>query len=270
VLLRIRVRLPDRPGSLGKVARTLGAAGADVVQMTVLESDAGRALDDFTVAWPAGVGIDRLCGGLASIPGVETVGVWPTVEPQGAFPDAALIGQLAANPLEALPILTDAVPGILSADWAALLHLGSATGAGGAPADEAGGTGGSERAAVTEPGGTPKDGPALVVGVDGERPGGTVVHTSLGAGTDEEIRIPDLRPLRARAFTGNDGTRYAVLPIAGGDLALLVARVGAPPFHRTEVFRLAQLVSAAEAVIGSLLPALTEAVAPRAEVGDPA
>lgn len=288
MLLRIRVRLPDRPGSLGKVARTLGAAGADVVQMTVLESDAGRALDDFTVAWPAGAGIDRLCDGLASIPGVETVGVWPTVEPQGAFPDAALIGQLAANPLEALPILTDAVPGILSADWAALVRLGSAPG-GGALADAAtpagagpgagtwpaiGGRGGSgagnERPAVTEAGGTPEAEPALIVGVDGEHPAGTVVHTSLGVGTDESIRIPDLRPLRARAFTGNDGTRYAVLPIAGGELALLVARVGAPPFHRTEVFRLAQLVSAAEAVIGSLLPALTEAVAPRAEVGDPA
>ncbi|MFD0851823.1 ACT domain-containing protein, partial [Actinomadura adrarensis] len=42
MLLRIRVRLPDRPGSLGKVARILGAAGADVAQMAVLERDNGR------------------------------------------------------------------------------------------------------------------------------------------------------------------------------------------------------------------------------------
>src|SRR5256885_5171687 len=84
MLLRIRVRLPDRPGSLGKVARILGAAGADVVQMAVLERVGGRALDDFTVAWPAGSSIDRLLDGLVHIPGVEVEGVWPTVEPHGA------------------------------------------------------------------------------------------------------------------------------------------------------------------------------------------
>jgi hypothetical protein len=207
MLLRIRVRLPDRPGSLGKVARILGAAGADVVQMAVLERDGGRALDDFTVAWPSGAGIDRLCDGLAYIPGVEIIGVWPTVEPQGAFPDAALIGQLAANPGDGLTILADAVPAILSADWAGLLR--------------------------TEPA------PSVLV------------HTSLGVLTD--VAVPDVRPIRPRAFTSEDGTQYAVVPIGDGELVLLVARSGAPPFHRTEVFRLAQLISAAEAVLGDRL-----------------
>ncbi|MFD0684670.1 amino acid-binding protein [Actinomadura fibrosa] len=124
MLLRIRVRLPDRPGSLGQVARTLGAAGADVVQMAVLERAEGRALDDFTVAWPAGAGIERLTGGLGSVPGVDVVGIWPTVEPQGAFPDATVIGQVAAVPERGAEILADAVPGILSADWAALAEDG--------------------------------------------------------------------------------------------------------------------------------------------------
>jgi ACT domain-containing protein len=210
MLLRIRVRLPDRPGSLGKVARILGAAGADVVQMAVLERDGGRALDDFTVAWPSGAGIERLCDGLAYVPGVEIIGVWPTVEPQGAFPDAALIGQLAANPGDGLIILADAVPAVLSADWAGLLR--------------------------TEP--AP---PALL-------------HTSLGVLTD--VSVPDVHPVRPRAFTGEDGTQYAVVPIGGGELALLVARSGAPPFHRTEVFRLTQLISAAEAVLGDRLASM--------------
>ncbi|MBC6459706.1 amino acid-binding protein [Actinomadura sp. HBU206391] len=227
MLLRVRVRLPDRPGSLGKVARTLGAAGADVVQMVVLERDAGRALDDLTVAWPSGAGIDRLCDGLASIPGVEIIGVWPTAEPQGAFPDAALIGQLAANPDGGLVILTDAVPAILSADWAGLLR------------------------------------PARPGAVDHERERGDVVvlHSSVGAFGD--IDIPDVNPIRPRSFTAKDGTQYTVAPIADGELALLVARTGAPPFHRTEVFRLAQLVSAAEAVLTArhgTIPAEVEAV----------
>ncbi len=124
MLLRIRVRLPDRPGSLGKVARTLGAAGADVVQLSVLENEAGRALDDITVSWPAGVPTDRLTAGLDAVPGVRIEGLWPTVEPPGLHPDVALVGQLAARPADGLRILADALPGILSADWSGILHTG--------------------------------------------------------------------------------------------------------------------------------------------------
>jgi hypothetical protein len=65
--------------------------------------------------------------------------------------------------------------------------------------------------------------------------------------------LPALEPARPRALTAEDGTQYALCPIAtasGSGLVLVVARTGAPPFHRTEVFRLAQLVGAAEAVLG--------------------
>ena len=217
MLLRIRVRLPDRPGSLGRVARILGAAGADVVQMTVLERDGGRALDDFTVAWPAGASIDRLVDGLGSISGVDVEGVWPTVEPQGAFPDAALLGQLAAEAADGLAVFTDALPGIFSADWAALLRVTSG-----------------------EP---------------------VLVHAGLGPVSDGAL--PDVRPVRPRAFTGTDGTNYALAPIGGmrTGLVILVARTAAPRFHRTEVFRLAQLVNAAEAVLGPRLGQVAAAVA---------
>lgn len=214
--LRIRVRLPDRPGSLGKVAHILGAAGADVVQMAVLERDGGRALDDFTVAWPSGAGIDRLCEGLAFIPGVEIEGVWPTGGPQEAFPDTALIGRLAGDPESALAILADGVPGIFSADWAGLLHVG----------DEV-----VLMHASLVQGAPGLDGEVLFGGID----------------------LPELRPLRARAFTSQDGTQYAVVPIGATGLAILMARTAAPSFHRTEVSRLEQLVGAAEAVLGERL-----------------
>ncbi|WP_131743294.1 ACT domain-containing protein, partial [Actinomadura roseirufa] len=128
--LRIRVRLPDRPGSLGRVARTLGAAGADVVQMAVLERGDGRALDDFTVLWPAGACVERLRDGLGSVPGVAVEGIWPTGEPRGAFPDAAVIGQVAAFPERGAEILADAVPAILSAAWAGLAEVGAGGAAG--------------------------------------------------------------------------------------------------------------------------------------------
>ncbi|TDD88161.1 ACT domain-containing protein [Actinomadura darangshiensis] len=204
MLLRVRVRLPDRPGSLGRVARTLGAAGADVVQMAVLERGNGRAMDDFTVAWPSGAGVDRLAEGLGSVPGVEVAGIWPTAEPQGGCPDAAVIGQVAAVPERGARILADAVPAILSADWAGL-------------AEPAG-----EDAAV-------------------------VVHASVGGRAG--AAVAGLLPLRPRAFTAPDGTEFAVCPLAKGSVALVVARTGAPPFHRTEVSRLEQLAGAADAVL---------------------
>src|SRR2546421_1164539 len=124
MLLRLRVRLPDRPGSLGQVARTLGVTGADIVQMVVLERIGGRAVDDFTVIWPAAAPVDRILAGLAAIPGVTVEGVWRSVgAPAVGGADAELVGQVAANPADGIATLVDAVPGLLSADWAAVLAV---------------------------------------------------------------------------------------------------------------------------------------------------
>ena len=79
MLLRVRVTLPDRPGALGQVARTLGVAGADIVQVVVLERLGGRAVDDFTVVWPGATRVERLLAGLAAIPGVQVDGVWKAI-----------------------------------------------------------------------------------------------------------------------------------------------------------------------------------------------
>src|SRR5262249_20607141 len=124
MLLRLRVRLPDRPGSLGQVARTLGVTGADIVQMVVLERVGGRAVDDFTVIWPAAAPVDRILAGLDAIPGVTVDGVWRSVgAPAVGGADAELVGQVAANPTDGIATLVDAVPGLLSADWAAVLAV---------------------------------------------------------------------------------------------------------------------------------------------------
>ncbi|GAA4241884.1 hypothetical protein GCM10022254_72520 [Actinomadura meridiana] len=147
MMLRIRIRLPDRPGSLGRVARTRGAE-----------------------------------------------------------------------------ILADAVPAILSADWAGL----------------------AEQTA---------DGDAVLV------------HASAGAAPG--AGLPDLAPLRPRAFTAPDGTRFAVCPLSGGALALVVARTGAPPFHRTEVCRLEQLAGAADAVLARRLGPAGERLSPAGEAPSP-
>lgn len=122
MLLRLRVSLPDRPGALGRITRTLGAVGADILQLAVLEREGGRALDEFTVAWNGTAADDRMTAGLETIQGVRVEAIWAASEPPGAFPDLDVLGHVAANPARAVVTIADAMPGIFSADWAAVVR----------------------------------------------------------------------------------------------------------------------------------------------------
>jgi hypothetical protein len=236
MLLRVRVTLPDRPGALGQVARTLGVAGADIVQVVVLERLGGRAVDDFTVVWPGASRVDRLLAGLGAIAGVRVDGIWRAIgAPTTGGQDAELLAQIAAKPADGLPTLVDAVPGLLAADWAASAIV---------PADWAARSGAPQRA-TAEP---------------------TVATASWRA--PDPLRLPEVTPLRARPMDGPDGTRYAVAPFGRAGLVLLVARVAgddfpAAAFHVTEVDRVAQLVRAAAVILGDRLVVSAAQVAAR-------
>lgn len=235
MLLRVRVTLPDRPGSLGQVARTLGVCGADIVQVVVLERMAGRAIDDFTVVWPGASRVERLLEGLAAVPGVRVDGLWsvPGAPVAGSL-DAQLLAQVASNPSDGLATLVDAVPVLLAADWAVALAV---------PPDWA-----------------------------DRHPNGASVVVRASWQAPDALELPEVAPLRARPLTGPDGGRYAVAPFERAGLILLAARVHRPPagdvpgdrlppaaFHTTEVDRLAQLVRAAAAVLGDRLDLLRSA-----------
>jgi hypothetical protein len=229
MLLRVRVTLPDRPGALGQVARTLGVAGADIVQVVVLERLGGRAVDDFTVVWPGASRVERLLAGLAAIPGVQVDGVWKAIgAPVSGGHDAELLAQVAANPADGLATLVDAVPGLLAADWAAAAIV---------PADWAARSGSTPHSLPSEP---------------------TVAYASWRA--PEPLHLPEVTPLRARPLIGEDATRYAVAPFGRAGLVLVVARsedteLPAAAFHITEVDRVAQLVRAAAVILGDRLDA---------------
>jgi hypothetical protein len=234
MLLRVRVTLPDRPGALGQVARTLGVAGADIVQVVVLERLGGRAVDDFTVVWPGAARVERLLAGLAAIPGVQVDGVWKAIgAPVAGGHDAELLAQVAANPQDGLATLVDAVPGLLAADWAAAAVV---------PADWA------ARASAPRP---LSAGPDLQLGKEP-----ATAYASWRA--PSPLRLPEITPLRARPMTGPDNTRYAVAPFGRAGLVLVLARgddedLPAPAFHVTEVDRVAQLVRAAAVILGDRL-----------------
>ncbi|GAB2621029.1 amino acid-binding protein [Paractinoplanes abujensis] len=236
MLLRVRVTLPDRPGALGQVARTLGVAGADIVQVVVLERLGGRAVDDFTVVWPGAARVERLLAGLAAIPGVQVDGVWKAIgAPVSGGHDAELLAQVAANPADGLATLVDAVPGLLAADWAAAAFV---------PADWAARSG-APRPLPAEP--------SLSFGAEP-----TIAYASWRA--PAPLQLPEITPLRARPLTAPDNTRYAIAPFGRAGLVLVVARTDeaelpAAAFHITEVDRVAQLVRAAAVILGDRLDA---------------
>jgi hypothetical protein len=124
VLLRLRIWVADRPGALGVVTRELGAVGADIVQVSVLSRERGRALDEITVFLPDERQRDRLEEILRTTGSVSVEGVRASGEVPGAFPDLDLLGRVAADPRAAMTILVDAVPRILAADWAVAMHSG--------------------------------------------------------------------------------------------------------------------------------------------------
>ncbi|WP_326829851.1 amino acid-binding protein [Streptosporangium sp. NBC_01810] len=119
MLLRLRIALPDQPGSLGKVTRVLGVAGADITQMVVLERGEGRALDDITVYWPDSAPRQTLIDGLESVPGVTIEGVWSTREAPGTYPELEILKYITTAGDRALATLIDSMPVLFSADWAA-------------------------------------------------------------------------------------------------------------------------------------------------------
>ncbi|WP_433442695.1 ACT domain-containing protein [Nonomuraea sp. CA-141351] len=125
MLLRLRVSLPDRPGGLGQVARALGALGADILQVIVLEREGGRAVDDFTVSWPGPVTTSEARERLSAVPGVRVEGVWATKEVPGSALDYDLLMHVVSEPARGFATLVDALPGLCGAEWSVALADGA-------------------------------------------------------------------------------------------------------------------------------------------------
>jgi hypothetical protein len=139
----VRVWLPDRPGALGLVASRIGALGADIVGVDVLERSATVAVDEFAVALPrADLELVRLL--VREIEEVDGASVeeWRTVH---RFPDPRLdvletVESVAAagDASELFAHLVAGVRAEFDADWAAVLRDDDVLGAAGDGAPTAG------------------------------------------------------------------------------------------------------------------------------------
>jgi len=203
VLVRLRLSVPDRPGSLGLVATALGSAGADIVRLEVLDSEGGRVDDDLFLEVADEDQLGRVLNRLGSLAGVSVGGVQHPAPPVAGHAELELVGRLVARPGNALQTLVDGAPAAFGADWGALVEYG--------PAGDPGG----------------------------------VVATSVHAPGKEAVALTV--PLRLAAVTmtppGRDqpygGT--ALVPVGREPVGLVLVRETGPSFHRTELWRLAQL-----------------------------
>jgi acetolactate synthase small subunit len=122
MLALIRISVRDRPGALGDVATRVGAAGADIVQVQVLESESGRALDDLHVQVRDRAQLERVQSLLAAIPGVQVIGVRDEPAPTTGHGELELARRMIAAPARALATLVDGVAASTGSDWAAAVH----------------------------------------------------------------------------------------------------------------------------------------------------
>ncbi len=218
MLVRIRLTVPDRPGSLGQVASTIGQAGADVVQVEVLSAENGRAVDDVHVRVHDTAHLERLVLGLRGTPGVDVDGVLQSPPPVTGHAELELVARLVQQPRRALHTLVDGVPAAIGADWAAVLSGGGEAAAGALDVVD-----------TLELGG---------IRAPEELPG-------LAGGLPLRVGAPRITLDGGRSAVGT-----ALVPIGSDEgLGLLVVREDGPVFHRAETFRLAEIGRIAGAVV---------------------
>jgi hypothetical protein len=123
--LVVRVWLPDRPGALGLVASRIGAIGADIVGIDVLERSERVAVDEFAVVLPREDLVNLLVREIEEVDGAS-VEEWRLVE---QFPDPRLDALESVEHVSAAVSLDDlcarlaaSVHAEFAADWAAVLQ----------------------------------------------------------------------------------------------------------------------------------------------------
>jgi ACT domain len=118
----LRVVLPDRPGALGAVASALGAVGADILSLDVIERSPGLAVDDIVLELPPDRLADSLLTAAASVEGVRVESIRPYAGLIDPHRELELLDALAAGPTDWATVLADGVTRIFRAGWGLVLH----------------------------------------------------------------------------------------------------------------------------------------------------
>ncbi len=215
----LRVVLPDRPGTLGALASALGAEGADILSVDVVERGAGTAVDDLVVDMPSSRPPDVLITAAESVHGVVVESVRPFAGALDTTRELELVEAVAARPEEGVTLLAEGVPGLFRSAWA-LVTEATGSGAEGAP------RGLERRAPETE-----------------------AVELPWLPLDKARCSTPPAGTLVPEAWTDLD-TELAAAPVGRPERAVVVGRPGGPAFRPSELARLSHLAGIVATIVG--------------------
>ena len=119
----LRLVVPDKPGILGAVATALGAAGADIVSLDVLERGQGVAVDDVVVDLPRDRLPDSLITAAQAVEGVTVESLRPFAGPLDTHRELELLDALArAGEGTSAKLLAAELPRVFHSGWAVVLE----------------------------------------------------------------------------------------------------------------------------------------------------
>lgn len=116
----LRLALPNVPGSLGRVASAIGAAGGDIDAIQIVETDpSGIAIDDVLLNVVPGAMPDSIVSACTALEGVEVLWISRYAVGGTLSLDLEAVEAMTTHPDLALEHLVDIVPLTFRADWAA-------------------------------------------------------------------------------------------------------------------------------------------------------
>jgi len=119
----MRVRLPDRPGSLGSVATALGGVNADINAVEIVEKLGETVVDDFIVDLPPGQLPETIVAACHRLEGVRVEWISRYPEGGGLQSDLEALERMTADPASAAETLVTLCPVVFRSHWAALLQV---------------------------------------------------------------------------------------------------------------------------------------------------
>ncbi len=127
----MRVRLPDVPGTLGRLAAGLGAIDGDIRSVDVVDhSESGVVVDDIVVDLPSGRLADALITAAQEVEGVLVDSLRPfsgTVDRRGQVGMLADVAERRRDPAVSLAGTMDSLPRTMTAGWAVVLRTDPAS-----------------------------------------------------------------------------------------------------------------------------------------------
>lgn len=113
----LRVQLPDVPGSLGRLASAIGAAGGNINAIEIVSRDDGFAVDDVFLAADGGVMPDSIVSACQQLDGVSVLWISRYAAGTNIFLDLEAVESMAEVPEAAADTLVELSPTVFRADW---------------------------------------------------------------------------------------------------------------------------------------------------------